>query len=259
MFMTKLKNKCCAIVCPCRRGPSAAGLHSYLALAAQRPTAGKGAADDDNSGIDEEGFVRQWLVLLPIPLGANESLIDVLNGEQIKKEAGLEPKVGDRFKVGRKDLIWRKKTAASYLLDFNAILGRETDDSVAYAVTYIVAPKEMKGVKMKTGSDDLCKIYLNGKEVFKNAEERAAEKDQDTTEVTLRQGINVLVAKVINVELGWGFCVRFTDPDDQPLTTLKARTRLDDQPEVPTTGAVDKRLAPFDRSDDRASWRRTPT
>jgi len=202
---------------------------------------------DDKSGIDREGFVRQWLVLLPIRLAANESASDALNKEQIEHEAGLKPKVGDKVKVGRKELLWQKKTATTFLIDFNAILGKESDDSVAYAVSYIVAPKELSGVKMKTGSDDLCKVFLNGKEVFKYAEERGAGKDQDTTEVTLKQGINVLVAKVINVELGWGFCVRFTDRDGQPLTTLKARSRLGDHPDVPASGAEDKRLAPFDR------------
>jgi hypothetical protein len=178
---------------------------------------------DDKSGIDGEGFIQQWLVLAPIPFAANESASDAFNREQIKGEAGLKPKAGDKVKVGDKGLIWQKKTAAGHLLDFNAILGKETEDSVAYAVSYIAAPKELKAVKMKTGSDDQCKVYLNGKEVFKYAEERPAEKDQDTTEVTLQKGTNVLVVKVVNAKVDWSFCVRFTDRDDRPLTTLTAR------------------------------------
>ena len=86
------------------------------------------------------------------------------------------------------------------------------------------APAEQKGVRMKTGSDDQCKVYLNGKEVFQFTEERAADKDQDTTEVTLRRGVNVLVVKVVNVKVDWSFCVRFTDKDDKPLTQLKSKT-----------------------------------
>ncbi|HEV3023460.1 MAG TPA: hypothetical protein VGX76_13390, partial [Pirellulales bacterium] len=100
----------------------------------------------------------------------------------------------------------------------------QTEDSVAYAATYIVAPKELKGVRMKTGSDDQCKVYLNGKEVFKYAEERPTEKDQDTTEVNLKEGTNVLVVKVVNAKADWSFCVRFTDKDDQPLKSLTAKT-----------------------------------
>ena len=86
------------------------------------------------------------------------------------------------------------------------------------------AADEMKNIKMKTGSDDQVKVWLNGKEVFKFAEPRAADKDQDSTEVTLQKGINVLVAKVVNEKIDWSFCVRFTDKDDKPITTLKAKT-----------------------------------
>jgi hypothetical protein len=179
---------------------------------------------DDKTGVDGEGFVQQWLVLAPIPFAANESASDAFDKEQIKGAAGLKPKAGDKVKVGDKEFTWQKKAATDYLLDFNAILGSETEDSVAYAATYIVATKELKGVKMKTGSDDQCKVYLNGKEVFKYAEERPAEKDQDTTEVALRQGTNVLVVKVVNAKADWSFCVRFTGRDDQPLKNLTAKT-----------------------------------
>ena len=94
----------------------------------------------------------------------------------------------------------------------------------ALATYYLVAPAEMKDVKMKTGSDDQAKVYLNGKEVFKFAEARPTAKDQDTTEVTLRKGVNVLVVKVVNEKMDWSFCVRFTDKDDKPLTQLKSKT-----------------------------------
>ena len=48
------------------------------------------------------------------------------------------------------------------------------------------------------------------------------EKDQDTTEVSLKKGMNVLVVKVVNEKIDWSFCVRFTDKDDQPVKGLAA-------------------------------------
>jgi hypothetical protein len=182
-------------------------------------------AADDQAGVNEEGFVQRWLVLAPIPLGEGESGADGLGKEQVKGEAKLEPKAGDKVKVGDKELVWKEHTCKEHLLDFNALLGAQTEDSVAYAVTYITAPEEMQGVKMKTGSDDQCKVFLNGKEVFKFAEPRAADKDQDTTEVTLRKGVNVLVVKVVNEKIDWSFCVRFADKDDKPLTNLKCAAK----------------------------------
>jgi hypothetical protein len=182
------------------------------------------AAADDKSGVNEEGFIQQWLVLAPIPLEKDQSGADAVDKEQIKGEGKLKPKAGDKVKVGDKELTWKEHACKEHLLDFNAFLGGQTEDSVAYAVTFITSPEELKGVKMKTGSDDQVKVYLNGKEVFKNAEARPADKDQDTTEVTLNKGVNVLVVKVVNEKIDWSFCVRFTDKDDKPITKLKSKT-----------------------------------
>jgi len=183
------------------------------------------ALADDASGLDDEGFVQRWLVLAPIPLAENQSGAEGLDKEQIKDEAKIKAKAGDKVKVGDKDLVWKEHVAKEFLLDFNGILGAQTEDSVAYAVTYIVAPEELKGLKMKTGSDDQVKVFLNGKEVFKHAEPRPLEKDEDTTEVTLQKGVNVLVVKVVNEKVDWSFCVRFLDKDDKVLKNLKAQTK----------------------------------
>jgi hypothetical protein len=183
------------------------------------------ATADKKSGIDDEGYIQNWLVLAPIPLDANQSGADGLDKQQVKDEAKLKPKAGAKVKVGSKELAWKEHTCKDHLLDFNALLGGQTEDSVAYAVTFIVAPEDLKGVKMKTGSDDQAKVYLNGKEVFKNADARPLEKDQDSTEVTLKKGVNVLVAKVVNEKVDWSFCVRFLDKDDKPLTKLRSQTK----------------------------------
>jgi hypothetical protein len=184
-----------------------------------------GARAEDKPGVDPEGFLQNWLVLAPIPLGPNESGADAVDKEQVKGEAQLKPKAGDKVKVGDKELTWKEHACPEHLLDFNVLLGGLTEDSVAYAVTFLVAPEEMKGVKMKTGSDDQAKVFLNGKEVLKITDARPTMKDQDTTEVTLRKGVNVLVVKVVNEKMDWSFCVRFVDKDDKPLTTLKSKTK----------------------------------
>jgi hypothetical protein len=181
------------------------------------------AAADEKSGVSEDGFIQRWLVLAPIPLAENQSGADALDKEQLKDEAKLKPKAGAKVKVGDKELSWKEHVCKEHLLDFNGLLGGQIEDSVAYAATFVVAPEELKGVKMKTGSDDQVKVYLNGKEVFKHAEARAADKDQDSTEVTLKKGVNVVVVKVVNEKIDWSFCVRFTDKDDKPLTKLQSK------------------------------------
>jgi len=179
---------------------------------------------DEKSGVNDEGFIQKWLVLAPIPLKADESGSAANDREAIKDEAKLKPKAGDKIKVDDKELAWKEHTAKEHLLDFNAHLGAQTEDAIGYAVTYITAPDNMK-VKMKTGSDDQCKVWLNGKEVFKYGEPRPADKDQDTVEdIELKKGVNVLVVKVVNEKVDWSFCVRFTDKDDKPITTIKSAT-----------------------------------
>ena len=193
-----------------------------LGLALLLPLAASAA--DDKAGVNDEGFIQRWLVLAPIPLADGQSGADGLEKQQLKDEAKLKPKAGDKVKAGTKELTWKEHTCKDHMIDFNDLLGAVTEDCVAYAVAYVTAPEEMT-VKMKTGSDDQAKVYLNGKEVFKMPEARALDKDQDTTEVTLRKGVNVLVVKVVNEKMDFSFCVRFTDKDDKPLTKLKSGTK----------------------------------
>jgi hypothetical protein len=109
--------------------------------------------------------------------------------------------------------------------DFNEFLGKQTEDSVGYAVCYIHAPAEMKDIQLKTGSDDQAKIYLNGKEVFKQEEDQPLEEDQDSTVVTLRPGVNVLVFKVVNEKEDWSGCARFKDKDGKAIKNIKVTAR----------------------------------
>jgi len=179
-------------------------------------------AADEKAGTDGEGFIQQWLVLAPIPLKDGEDGMVGLNREAIPDEAKLKPKAGDKVKAGDKELAWKAYAAKEHLLDFNGHLGAQTEDAIGYAVTYVTVPADM-AVKMKTGSDDQCKVWLNGKEVFKYTDARPTDKDQDTTEVSLKKGVNVLVVKVVNEKVDWSFCVRFTDKDDKPVAGLSAK------------------------------------
>jgi serine/threonine protein kinase len=174
------------------------------------------------SGLDQEGFITTWLLLAPIPLDAGQSAADALGKEQVTDEAKLQPKAGDKVHIHGKELVWQKHTTLDYYFDFNAFLDKQTDDSVGYAASYIHADVEMKDVKLKTGSDDQALVYLNGKQVLKQPNARPLAKDQDTTEITLRKGVNVLLFKVINEKIEWAGCARFMDRDGKVIRNLTA-------------------------------------
>jgi hypothetical protein len=180
------------------------------------------AADEKEMKTDDEGFVRHWLILAPFPLADGQTGVEGLDKQQVNGEAKLKPKEGDTVKAGDAPLKWTKYEANEHYIDFNAHLGNVTEDSVAYAVCYLVADKPHTGVKLKIGSDDQSKVYLNGKQVLKNTENRGLEKDQDTSEpVEFKQGVNVIVFKVINEKADFSGCLRLVDKSEKPIAGLK--------------------------------------
>jgi hypothetical protein len=196
-------------------------LQQVLVLLALAQLAAPAAHAD--GGINDEGFITRWLIMAPIPLDFEQTGADGVGKEQIKDEAKLRPETGDKVKFGVKELFWKKHSTADYFIDFNEFVGSQTDDSVAYVVTYIIADKEHTGVQMKSGSDDQCRIYLNGKLVVTQTKNRSLMRDADTAEVNLQKGINVVVFKVVNEKGNWSGCLRFVGADGKAVENLKVR------------------------------------
>lgn len=178
-------------------------------------------ADDKKAeaAFTDDGHIKMWLLLAPIPLADGEDQGDAVDKTQVKDEAKLAPKAGDKVKVGKDELTWKAQTAEDYFFDFNKSVGEVKEQAVGYAVTYITADAEMKDLDLEIGSDDGFKIWLNGKEIGKGTEGRALDKDQNKFEkLTLKKGENVLVFKVTNGIADWSGCARFVDKDDKPVT-----------------------------------------
>src|SRR5262245_28376449 len=102
---------------------------------------------------DNDGFIRNWLVLAPIAVaedsGATEIEKDFLGGE-----ATVKPKPGEKVNVGGKILSWTPHQASDLFIDFLKAFGAERgEDVAAYAVAYLIADDEAK-VKLSIGSND---------------------------------------------------------------------------------------------------------
>ena len=157
---------------------------------------------------DADGFIRNWLVLAPIAIqedsGASEIDKDFLGGE-----ATIKPKPDEKVNVDGKILAWKPHQTSDYFVDFRQAFGTERGEDVAgYAVAYVMADEEMK-VRLSVGSNDQCKVWVNGTQVIKFAETRTLDKDTDSGDVTLVKGQNVLVFKVINEKNSWQGAARF--------------------------------------------------
>jgi hypothetical protein len=174
---------------------------------------------------DDEGFIRDWLMLAPSPLPADAQAGDEIDKKQIADESAIKPKAGDKQKLGDKELEWKPVTAKDYYLDFNKTLGSDNTEVVGYLVAYIVCDKDMPDLTLLIGSNDQAKVYVNGKELIKFTETRTIDKDSDKAEkVTLNKGVNVIVFKVINQENDWQACARFKDKDGKPVTAFVVKT-----------------------------------
>jgi len=191
-------------------------------------TSAVAAGDPQKDGIDAEGYLCKWIVMAPIPIKAGEGGSESLGQAQVKDEAALKAKVGDKIEVGGKTLEWKECQAKEQALDFNELLGKETENSIGYGIAYLVADADFDDVTLKIGSDDQAKVYLNGKLIYTNDEARPFEKDEDSVPgLSLKKGLNVLVVKVVNEEDDWLLSARFLDAQGKPVTRLKATTKPD--------------------------------
>jgi WD40 repeat protein len=166
--------------------------------------------------------IKEWLVLAPIALATGQSGGEGLDIKQIEGEAWLRPKAGEARTIGDVEWKWREAALTNEVMDFNALLGRETTQSVAYAVCYIRSETEQRGLTMLVGSDDEAKVYLNGKQVYTNALARPFVAEEDKVpDIALNAGLNVLVFKVVNEALDWKGSIRFTDARGNPVKGIK--------------------------------------
>jgi hypothetical protein len=192
----------------------------YLAGLQRARTAGQERQRIARAG--DEGAIKRWLILAPIALAAGQTGAQGLDLEQVRGESRLRPRAGELTVTVRGELKWQEVTQEDYMLDFNVILGRATDQSVAYAVCYLRSETEQRGLRMLVGSDDEAKVYLNGKQIHQSAFGRGWVADQDTVpDITLNAGLNVLVFKVVNEIVDWQGSIRFSDGQGNPVTGIK--------------------------------------
>jgi hypothetical protein len=121
------------------------------------------------------------------------------------------------------ELKWQEVVQEDYLLDFTVLLGRVSPQSVAYAICYIRSEAEQRGLRMRVGSDDQAKVYLNGEQVHRHPFGRGWFADEDVVpDIALKAGLNVLVFKVVNQAGDWRGSIRFTDTQGDPVPGIKA-------------------------------------
>lgn len=83
----------------------------------------------------------------------------------------------------------------------------DINNHTSYALITLEAAAAQNDVTMRVGSDDSIKVWLNGEEVHRNAVNRGAGDYQDTFNVNLVEGDNLLLVKVGECGGGWSMFV----------------------------------------------------
>ncbi len=199
------------------------------------------------TSLDSKGFIKDWLIIGPYPNytvdGARKGLdTDFLNGESnFKPYPGLKSKsvfIADKSKLIAKigstnewgvtktrtfAIEWKKYHSKTQKIILNKMFQPINDNLVIYAACYIESPNRRK-IKLRIGSDDDHKIWLNGKLIGRQKSCQGVIPDNFIYPVTLQRGINLLLLKVVDRTGGFGYCVAISDRKDKVLDDLKIYT-----------------------------------
>jgi len=192
--------------------------------------------------VNEQSFVRTWLVLGPYRnerpdltgseyrrkgiadrkdcFGYDHDLLAGVGGERnVRPEAGQKvPHTPSVF--GDSALRWRVAEASDWFLDLTVAVPTGADplaNLVAYACANILSSQDRK-ISLKVSSDDAVKLWLNGELIHDHFVRRGVAKGgADEVTAKLKQGSNVLLAKVDQSIGGWALAVQLLAPDGTPV------------------------------------------
>src|SRR5579872_2769687 len=172
-----------------------------------------GPPSRDPSRMDNDGFIRYWLILLPLPSERERASGAEVAAQRLPNEAMMKPKPGEVVSYKGKDYVWTKHNAPEYFIDFRKFAGdQKTDNVLAYAVAYVSCDEEIRDVKVLAGTNDAGRVYINGKTVISYEKPRSLEPDASIVNgITLLKGQNVVILKVANETGNWAGCLRFMD------------------------------------------------
>ncbi len=143
--------------------------------------------------------------------GANSTDVDSLaeaSGGEVTEQMVAENGANEGDAVG--DLVWTvgeiSATGGNNVNDLVNEIGLgegDVNDHSSYGLITLVSASDQSGVDMRVGSDDSVKVWLNGEVVHNNPVNRGAGDFQDTFQVDIKQGDNLLLVKVSERGGGW--------------------------------------------------------
>ncbi len=156
------------------------------------------------------GVVPAWHVIGPFDAP------DGLGGD-IGPQAGYDP--GAVYPGSFGPARWVRRASHGGVVGLCELYGGQFENVTAFGYCTVTSPVEQR-VQMRVGTDNDAWITLNGEEVFRYEGHRGIVRDNDVVEVTLPAGESRIVIEDLNRTGMWGFFMRFTDLDGEPLDGL---------------------------------------
>lgn len=120
---------------------------------------------------------------------------------------------------GKKKFKWQLKDASmkggSAVFDLAPVFTPNTD-VVVYALIHVFSPEDQDALLIY-GADDKSKVLLNGKQVHKQAGGGGYKVDEHSVKISLAEGWNRLLIKVLQEKGGFAVAARITGTDKKPL------------------------------------------
>jgi len=159
-----------------------------------------------------EDYITAWQYAGAYKLATGES------GSLFGRE--FPPEKGDNAVVWR-PLAAGTQTARPWMMDLLATRSGETG-CAGYARTWVYSDKAQPA-RVEFGTDDGHKLWVNGERVAQADRGGAAVPGEFKTTVSLRQGWNALLLKVVQDTGPWEFCLRIRTPGGEKLEGLRVR------------------------------------
>ena len=163
----------------------------------------------------QDKITGPWLWMIA-PTAANEGGANSTDVDSLSEASGGDVTEDDVAANGANegdavgDLVWTlgeiADTGGNNVNDLVNEIGLgegDVNDHSSYALITLESDSDQSGVDMKVGSDDSVKVWLNGEVVHTNAVNRGAGDFQDTFQVDLKTGDNLLLVKVSERGGGW--------------------------------------------------------
>jgi hypothetical protein len=173
------------------------------------------------------GFLQRWLILEPIAVPGqltDSAVRATVSREYFPGQLTSVPKDGDTATVDGKPLQWHAVDTTNYnvnLFHFAAGLKKPTSNVLFWIVTVVRAPQDVPNARLAIGSNAASVWWLDGREAISLFNDRQTVIDDGVSKrMTLKKGVNVVRAAVINAGGATDFCARFLDANAKPITGL---------------------------------------